>query len=85
VMLRSHSFNRELRARLMSLIEHDCTEVDPSRLPPDSWWRGMLGVVVFHFLRHFPGWVQRFPTHRPRLTVLAPPDPETLPRADQRD
>lgn len=68
VMLRDPAFNRHLHARLMALIEQDCVAVQPDRLPPDNWWRGLVGVVVFHFLRHFPWWVQRLPPHRPHLS-----------------
>jgi cardiolipin synthase A/B len=85
VMLRDRAFNRELRAHLVRLIEEHCVAVEPSRLPPDNWWRAMLGVVVFHFLRHFPWWVQRLPTHRPRLTVVEPPDRKELSRGSQHD
>jgi cardiolipin synthase A/B len=70
VMLRDAAFNRMLRARLQSLVDEHCLAVEASSLPPDNWWRAGLGIVVFHFLRHFPQWVQRLPTDRPNLTVL---------------
>jgi cardiolipin synthase len=73
VMLRDRAFNRELRTRLLSLIEKDCVAVEPDRLPPDNWWRGLVGIIVFHFLRHFPWWVQRLPPHRPHLTAPGSP------------
>ncbi|MFU8817478.1 MAG: cardiolipin synthase ClsB [Pseudomonadales bacterium] len=85
VMLRDHAFNRELRARLLALIDEHCVAVDPSHLPPDNWWRALVGVVVFHFLRHFPSWVQRLPTHRPRLNVQQPPNRKPLYRDSQHD
>jgi len=70
VMLRDREFNRTLRARLEALVEEHCVAVDESTLAPDTWWRAGVGVIVFHFLRHFPDWVQRLPTDRPNLTVL---------------
>ncbi|HVL74458.1 MAG TPA: cardiolipin synthase ClsB, partial [Noviherbaspirillum sp.] len=70
VMLRAPEFNRILRASLTQMIEQHCVEVEPQSLPRDSWWRSAVGVAVFHFLRHFPWWAERLPTHRPRLTVL---------------
>jgi cardiolipin synthase A/B len=85
VMLRDRAFNRELRARLLSLIEEHCVAVDPSRLPPDTWWRALVGVVVFHFLRHFPSWLQHLPPHRPRLSVRQPPNRKPLWRGSHRD
>jgi cardiolipin synthase A/B len=78
VVVRDREFNRLLRERLLSLVEQHCLAVDPSSLPRDSWWRGAVGVVVFHFLRHFPAWVQRFPTHRPAVAVLTAAERERL-------
>lgn len=85
VMLRDRAFNRELRARLLSLIENDCIAVDPAKLPPDNWWRAIVGVIVFHFLRHFPWWLQRLPIpHAPDVSVAEPP-PDQLEQLDQPD
>jgi cardiolipin synthase A/B len=85
VMLRDRTLNRELRQRLESLLEQHCVAVAPESLPRDNWWRGALGVVVFHFLRHFPDWVQRLPTHRPSLTVLATQQRNRLSEGGQHD
>lgn len=84
VMLRSREFNRELRSRLLGLIARDCAVVDAACLPPDNWWRGLVGVATFHFLRHFPWWLQRLPIHHhPGLSVQEPPvQPELV--QDQR-
>ena len=32
-----------------------------------------LGVMAFHFLRHFPAWVGWLPAHTPRLARVSPP------------
>jgi cardiolipin synthase A/B len=70
LMLRDPAFNQTLRVRLQAIVDEHCLAVAESSLPPHNWWRAGLGIVVFHFLRHFPQWVQRLPTDRPSLTVL---------------
>jgi cardiolipin synthase A/B len=85
VMLRDRAFNRQLGENLQSLIDEHCIAIDASRLPPDNWWRGAVGVIVFHFLRHFPWWMEHLPTHRPRITVLPPPDSTQLARRTHPD
>lgn len=64
VMLRSRHFNQTLRERLETLLAQDCVAVDPRELPEENWWRGLVGVVVFHVLRHFPWWLRQLPVHR---------------------
>ncbi|HEY4541258.1 MAG TPA: cardiolipin synthase ClsB [Noviherbaspirillum sp.] len=82
VVLRDAAFNRELRARLNALVAQHCVAVDPKDLPPDNWWRGVVSVVVFHVLRHFPWWLQNLPIHRhPGLSVPAPPEQVELVRS----
>jgi cardiolipin synthase len=61
--------NRELRGRLMHLIEHECTPA-PAPRPGFSWIRQGLSFLLFHFLRWFPRFMGERPSHRPRV---APP------------
>jgi cardiolipin synthase len=30
-------------------------------------WADLRSTLLFHFLRHFPGWAGRLPPHTPRL------------------
>jgi cardiolipin synthase A/B len=84
VMLRDRAFNQVLRGRLRSLIDQDCIAIDPETLSRGSWWRGAVGVVAFHFTRHFPSWAQRFPT-RPSIAVLTPSERERLSQESRSD
>lgn len=78
VMLRDAAFADHLRQRLEHLIANECTQVEFT--PPDGWrWWGQLrSTLVFHFLRHFPGWASHLPRHAPTLnrpgrnSVVAP-------------
>jgi cardiolipin synthase len=67
VVLRDAAFASQLRARLDHLIATECKLVE---LVPTHRWRGwaqLRSTILFHFLRHFPGWASRLPPHTPRL------------------
>ncbi|MEK8029422.1 cardiolipin synthase ClsB [Ideonella sp. DXS29W] len=70
VVLRDRPFARHLRARLEHLIEHSCTQVQADGKSHWAWWAQLRGFFVFHFLRRFPVWASRLPTHRPRLESM---------------
>lgn len=73
LVLRDRGFAQELRGRLEHLIERACREVPVPEFPPvPSWWTQLRGFVVFHFLRRFPVWASRLPTHAPTLALLRP-------------
>ena len=47
-----------------------------------------IGVVVFHFLRHFPAMVGWLPAHTPKLALVDPPvqpEMETQDRVEAED
>ncbi|WP_374562760.1 cardiolipin synthase ClsB [Ideonella sp.] len=72
VVLRDKPFARHLRSRLDHLIEHSCRQVEVPAKQSVAWWAQLRGFVVFHFLRRFPVWAARLPTHAPKLELLAP-------------
>ncbi|MBC8057828.1 MAG: cardiolipin synthase ClsB, partial [Rhizobiales bacterium] len=67
VMLRDAAFATHLRERLEHLIAHECTRVEATAPQGWRWWVQLRSTVVFHFLRHFPGWASRLPRHAPTL------------------
>ena len=67
VVLRDAAFAAQLRARLEHLIASECKVVE---LAATNRWRGwaqLRSTILFHVLRHFPGWASRLPRHAPRL------------------
>ncbi len=75
LIIRDHSFNRQLHENLDNLLQNDCRRIPLERIVRGYWWRAPLAFVIFHFLRHFPQLVGLFPAHRPKLELL---DPEPL-------
>lgn len=69
VILRDAAFAGHLRARLEHLIAHECTEVRPSANMGWAPWQRLKSTLVFHFLRHFPSWVQYLPRHAPHVEL----------------
>jgi len=77
LMIHDRGFNQQVRDNLEGLLAADCQRVQESQLPPRSWWQLSKGVVVFHFLRHFPAIAGWLPAHTPKLAqVPAPVQPE---------
>ena len=73
LIIHDRSFNQIMRAELARLLTQDCERVDESKLPKQNWWQLAKGVVVFHFLRHFPAIAGWLPAHTPKLAQIAPP------------
>lgn len=67
VVLRDAAFAAQLRARLEQLMTTECRLVE--RRATNRWhvWADLRSTLLFHFLRHFPGWASRLPPHTPRL------------------
>ncbi|AST69461.1 cardiolipin synthase B [Kosakonia cowanii] len=73
LIIHDREFNQTLRDNLQKIIEQDCKQVDESMAPKRTWWNLGKGVVVFHFLRHFPALVGWLPAHTPKLAEVGPP------------
>ncbi len=76
VVLRDRAFAQHLRGRLEHLIENECTKVDHLQHTGWRWWVNLRSAVVFHVLRHFPGWASRLPRHQPTLAACDTPTEE---------
>lgn len=66
VLVQDADFNNDLNERLQRLADQHCTAVTPEKIP-GSWYSPVLGVVLYHLLRHFPrvaGWL---PAHAPSV------------------
>jgi cardiolipin synthase len=72
VVLRDGAFAQHLRGRLDHLIANECTQVAHLQHTGWRWWVNLRSAVVFHVLRHFPGWASRLPRHRPTLAACEP-------------
>lgn len=73
LIIHDREFNQTLRENLHGIIARDCQRVDESMAPRRTWWNLAKGVVVFHFLRHFPAMVGWLPAHTPKLALVEPP------------
>lgn len=85
LIIRDHSFNRQLHEKLDTLMQHHCRRIPLERMVRGYWWRAPLAFLIFHFLRHFPELVGLFPAHKPKLKpidqVIAPATVEAPPSA----
>ena len=74
LLIRDRQFNRELDQSLSRLAQRHCTRIE--RRDGHARWslRPLLGVLLFHFLRHFPRTIGSRP-HFPRIQKLSPRAP----------
>ena len=68
LVIRDHSFNRELTLKLDQLMRQHCHEVLAEELKESNWWRVVRSFFVFHVIRHYPLWAGWLPMHQPQLT-----------------
>jgi len=73
LMIHDREFNQCVRDNLEGLLAADCQRVQESQLPKRNWWQLGKGVLVFHFLRHFPAIAGWLPAHTPKLAQVPPP------------
>ncbi|WP_439212847.1 cardiolipin synthase ClsB [Duffyella gerundensis] len=73
LIIHDSDFNQRLSSNLDRLIAEDCVRVDEAKLPKRNWWQLTRGVLVFHFLRHFPAIAGWLPAHTPKLAQVDPP------------
>lgn len=67
VLIDDVRFGAALRQRLKRLIAQGCRRIDAARVPRRRPWHLLSSVLIFHFLRHFPGWAARIPAARPHI------------------
>ena len=68
LVIRDHSFNRELTRKLDQLMRQHCHEVLAEELKESNWWRVVRSFFVFHVIRYYPLWAGWLPMHQPQLT-----------------
>ena len=71
VIVRDEAFARQLRARLEGLMRQRCELVQlptPGRLR--SAWIALRSALVFHLMRRFSTWVERFTERAPRVVPV---------------
>src|SRR5690606_3173704 len=77
LLIRDPGFNRTLRERLTTLIDHHCKDIDLAQTFGRGWL-AWLSYLSYHVVRHFPRWASYLPEHAHRLmpaaesTVLVP-------------
>ncbi|MGH8075775.1 MAG: cardiolipin synthase ClsB [Lysobacter sp.] len=78
VLIRDREFNTLVRNHLQWLIDNHCREVRSSDLPARTPLGTLWSLLVFHTVRHLPGWAGLWPAHTPRVVALAHPgrDPD---------
>lgn len=83
LIIYDRQFNQTLSDNLTCLMKEDSVKVDKSMLPRRNWLNLGIGVVTFHFLRHFPAMVGWLPAHTPRLSLVEPPVQPEMETQDQ--
>jgi cardiolipin synthase len=82
VMIRDRAFTADLEQRLDRLVERHCRQVRRASQPRRKIQRVVLGMVVFHFLRRFPGWsTWLLPARQPALKSMPAGQPSTEEKA----
>jgi cardiolipin synthase len=66
LIVRDRAFNRELAARLETLMRESCREVAATEAHRLGWWGRARTTLLFHVLRRFPVWAGWLPRHRAR-------------------
>lgn len=76
LIIRDHTFNRQLHEKLDVLLQNDCRRIPLERIVRGYFWRAPLVFIIFHFLRNFPALVGLIPAHTPKVAVFGAPPPE---------
>jgi cardiolipin synthase len=71
VLVRDREFNQVLAESLGRLAKDYCTRIDHREHAGGGFLRPLLGVMLFHFLRHFPRYLGKREYRAPVLDVAA--------------
>ncbi|MBB5209766.1 cardiolipin synthase ClsB [Chiayiivirga flava] len=83
VLVQDAAFNAHLHERLQALASEHCTPVTDDDPRARGVLRPLMGVVLFHLLRHFPRLLGLLPAHVPTLPeVVAQTPPASSPASD---
>lgn len=72
VLVLDRDFNADLHARLLTLVRAHCRPVALEDTRAGGVLRPVLGVVLYHLLRHFPSIAGWLPAHAPRIPEVIP-------------
>ncbi len=70
VLIEDRAFTAHLHDRLMQLAREHCTAIGDEGAKRGGLFDPLLGVILFHVLRHAPriaGWL---PAHKPRVAIV---------------
>lgn len=67
LVIRDTAFNATLRGRLDELRQRRCQRIVSDPVGERTWWRPLVSGLVYHLVRHFPGWARWLPAHKPLL------------------
>ncbi len=67
LVIRDTAFNATLRGRLDELRQRRCQRIASDPVGARTWWRPLVSGLVYHLVRHFPGWARWLPAHKPLL------------------
>jgi cardiolipin synthase len=70
VLVHDAAFTAGLHTHLEWLAREECTPVDAASWLQGGVFRPLLGVVLFHLLRHFPRMAGMLPAHVPRISEV---------------
>ena len=76
VLVEDEHFATCLRDRLTTLAREHCQPVSRDGTDAGGFWSPLLGVLVFHVMRHAPRIARWLPAHAPRLKKVAPTEPD---------
>lgn len=60
IVARDRALNRTLHDKLQQLTAGQCKPIGEEGLSAGNWFRPLLGVLLFHFLRYFPRFARSF-------------------------
>ncbi|SFN35189.1 cardiolipin synthase ClsB [Dokdonella immobilis] len=60
IVARDRALNKALHEKLQGLADGQCRPVGDEAMSAGRWFRPLLGVVLFHFLRYFPRFARSF-------------------------
>ena len=75
VVVLDRAFNARLHRHLDALMHEHCSPVAAEGARGGGIFRPVLGVILYHLLRHFPSIAGWLPAHAPRIPEVVPAIP----------
>ena len=71
IVVRDRGLNRCLHEKLQKLADEQCRPVAEEDASAGHWFRPLLGVLLFHFLRYFPRFARSFSASRASILKVS--------------